>query len=79
MTDSSQAAVIESVAELVISDFVDLDVILQTPGKKSKSKVGDKDTDHVREYAKDVLSMGLLYSEFQDAIREGDGNRVLVV
>ena len=29
------------------------------------------------EYAKEVLSLGLMYMEFQDAIREGDGQRVL--
>ena len=28
-------------------------------------------------YACEVLSLGLLYAEFQDAIREGDGLRVL--
>ena len=34
VTGSLQAAAIESVAEVVISDFVDLDEILQKPGKK---------------------------------------------
>jgi L1 cell adhesion molecule like protein len=33
--------------------------------------------DHVLEYAKETLSLGLLYLEFKDAIREGDGERVL--
>ena len=33
--------------------------------------------DHVlHAYACDVLSLGLLYMEFQDAIREGDGLRI---
>lgn len=30
-TDSSQAAIIESVAEVIVSDYVDLDVSLETP------------------------------------------------
>ena len=34
-------------------------------------------TDGVLEYAREVFSLGLLYLEFQDAIREGDGLRVL--
>ena len=33
--------------------------------------------DHVLSYARDVLSLGLLYMEFQDGIREGDGERIL--
>ena len=30
-------------------------------------------------YACETLSLGLIYLEFQDAIREGDGSRVLQV
>ena len=32
--------------------------------------------DHVHEYAKEIMSLGLFYMEYQDAIREGDGDRV---
>ena len=34
-------------------------------------------SDSVLEYAKEVFSMGLLYFEFHDAIKEGDGDRLL--
>ena len=34
-------------------------------------------TDKIEEYGKQLLSIGLFYLEFCDAIREGDGNRVL--
>ena len=37
----------------------------------------EDDKDHVCEYARDVLTLGLLYMEFADAIREGDGGRIL--
>ena len=33
--------------------------------------------DGIQEYAKEFLSLALLYEEFADAIREGDGMRVL--
>ena len=33
--------------------------------------------DHILEYASDVLTLGLLYMEFVDGIREGDGERIL--
>ena len=34
--------------------------------------------DRVRMYACELLSLGLLYSEFKDSIREGDGERVFL-
>ena len=39
----------------------------------------DKNVDGVYEYARETLSLTLLHAEFQDAIREGDGERVLRV
>ena len=33
--------------------------------------------DHVFEYTKEVISLGLLYKEFINSIREGDGDRIL--
>lgn len=33
--------------------------------------------DHIQEYAIQLLSLGCFYTEFSDAIREGDGNRIL--
>lgn len=40
----------------------------------SSSSKGD---DHVQTYANEVLSLGLLFKEFVDAIREGDGERII--
>ena len=59
---------LESVAGKIVSSFVDLSFT-----KKSSPK----GQDHVLEYAKEALTMGLFYLEFKDAIREGDGDRVL--
>ena len=44
---------------------------------KDASKARSSSNDHVMEYAKETLSLGLLLLEFKDAVREGDGNRVL--
>lgn len=41
------------------------------------SKRNTGTTDHVLEYAKETMSLGLLLLEFKDAIREGDGTRIL--
>ena len=51
----------------IVEQFVDIDY--PSPAKK--------DNDHVRAYAKEVLSLGLLLKEFVDAIREGDGERII--
>ena len=36
-----------------------------------------KDNDQVRAYAKEVLSFGAVLMEFNDAVQEGDGERLL--
>lgn len=46
-------------------------------GKRGKGRKDQDTKDHVCEYAQDVLTMGLMYMEFVDAIREGDGGRIL--
>ena len=35
-------------------------------------------SDGVAMYAKELISLGLLYSELNDSKREGDGDRVLL-
>ena len=48
--------------------------ILPSNEGNEKEKGG---TDLILEYAKEVLCLTLLYMEFNDAIKEGDGSRVL--
>ena len=55
------------------------------PSRKSKasskskhsSKTSDKGSDLVLEYASETLTLGLFLMEFVDAIREGDGDRII--
>ena len=58
-----------SVASLILTKFVDLSTFETTD-------VGSGSRDYIHEYAKEIISLGVLYMEYQDAIREGDGNRV---
>ena len=53
----------------VVEKFVDL--------KHEEKKSVDDDDDHVQAYACQVLTLGLLYMEFKDAIREGDGDKII--
>ena len=55
----------------VLSEFVDFSIPV-------KSKKRSKSMDHIiREYGKYTLTMWLPLLKFKDAIREGDGERVL--
>ena len=53
--------------------FFDLSFTMNPQSKPDKTVKHD----HVQEYAKEVLSMGLLLMEFVDSIREGDGERII--
>ena len=64
LTDS-----ITSLAELVISSFVQLPAMYSTAATDN--------ADGVQAYAMEVLTLGLLWYGFYDAIKEGDGDRVL--
>lgn len=46
----------------------------ENPGQKTS----DDQEDGVFNYASDLLTYGLLHAEFNDAIREGDGLRIIV-
>ena len=49
---------------------------IQLPIRPTSSKKAAGD-DGVLAYAEEVLTMTFLWAEFEDAIKEGDGNRVL--
>ena len=66
----NRPAFLKSVASKVISKFVDLSYTKQV-------KRNNQCQDNVIEYAKETLTMGRLLLEFKDAVREGDGDRVL--
>ena len=56
----------------VVERFVNIDLFCS-------SGLQSKDLDGVYEYARETLSLSLLYTEFQDAICDGDGLRMLRV
>ncbi len=68
-TSDEFVAVLEASTRVILSQFTDFSY----PPKPAKHSPDD----HVQEYAKEVLTMGLFYLEYHDAIREGDGERVL--
>ena len=71
-------------AEQLVKKYVNLSIPEEKP-KKQKQKPKKKSTapkpphDGIYEYAKDTLTLGLLLKEYIDAVREGDGNRIICV
>ena len=43
----------------------------------SDSECDETPCDHVLEYARELLTLGLLYMEFIDGVKEGDGERII--
>ena len=64
-----KTAVLQSAAKVVINDYTDFTY----PARKQPTS----HKDHIHEYAKEVLTLGLFFLDYKDAIREGDGTRVL--
>ena len=67
----NNVVVLSKITDTLIESFVSLSY------NSSVTQATDVGSDHVLLYAKQVLSLGCLYMEFRDAIREGDGDRVL--
>ena len=63
---------LNAIALWMCDTFVDLKFIHDASSTPKHS-----DFDHILEYAKETLSLGLLFLEFKDAVKEGDGTRVL--
>ncbi|KAL5467435.1 hypothetical protein EMCRGX_G031658 [Ephydatia muelleri] len=69
-THGDQLSAIQAITNTICSEFVKVG-IHEPPARRKELN------DHIQQYAMETISMGLLFSEFKDAIKEGDGERVL--
>ena len=60
--------ILMSVAGVIVNEYVDLTML------NNEEKLPN---DRIHGYARELLTLGLFYLEYSDAIREGDGLRVL--
>ena len=68
-----QVAKVEDLAKAVVDSFISLDLFT------GPSQLPSTDTtDGVQAYAKEVLTLGLVWLAFHDAVKEGDGERVIL-
>ena len=60
----------KSVAELIVKNYVKISL----PGSTEATMASD---DSVFNYTSDLMGIGMLWLGFHDAIREGDGDRII--
>ena len=67
-TDEERKEVLMEVSKLFVAEYVDFSLNPPTPTNTS---------DYVYDYTRHFMSIGCFYLNFKDAIKEGDGERVL--
>ena len=73
MDDIERRRILMDTATQIVEENVDL----STNFSPESTSVHEISTDNVYAYACEVLSLGLLYFEFRDAIKEVDGERII--
>ena len=87
--DWERSTTLAKVASAIVDKHVDLVTEFRDPDSSSASNpstdpidpIASTATDRstVYNYTREVISLGLLYFNFKDAVREGDGERVLLM
>ena len=73
---ADRSSKVMDIASQVIDKHVDFSMEFR-PADAPDRSVNKDDTDCVHSYACEVMNLGLLYMEFCDAVKEGDGDRVI--
>lgn len=69
MSKDDRKSQLYSFCQDVIAEYTDV----------SLSPTNTESDDNVQEYAKEIMTLGILYLNYKDAIKEGDGERVLTI
>ena len=72
-TSNGNCQQLSALAASVCNTLVDISYSLNSADPEKNTA----HLDHIMEYARETLSLGLLFLEFKDAVREGNGMRVL--
>lgn len=71
--DEVRRSVLHNIAEHIVTQHVDLATTFNDPSHNDENK------GTAYEYACEVLTLGLLVFDFKDAVREGDGDQMLLI
>lgn len=83
--DTVRRSALTEIASSIVDKHVDLAAefasVSEFDGDEDEQEFDPSNSDgsSVYEYTREVLSLGLLYLAFKDAVREGDGDRVMVI
>ena len=79
LTREHKCQLLNGISHSVVSKFVNLATLKDNDVKKKKEakKESESEVDGILEYAKECLTLCLLKAEFDDAVHEGDGQRLL--
>ena len=76
MNDLEKIAILHDISSHLVDQYIDL----ATMFKDTSVTTGEKSTGGTAyDYTCEVLSLGLLFLNFKDSIREGDGDRILLM
>ena len=71
--DSMRYSALMTIASAIVEKYVDLESEFGDPSQPQSASINCSKLD----YSKEVISLGLLYLNLKDAVREGGGDRVL--
>ena len=71
--DLLRSTTLMKIADAIVEKYVDLEAEFCDPSQPQSSSQDSSNHN----YGKEVISLGLLFLNFKDAVREGDGDRVL--
>ena len=83
MDDSEKATILHDISHHLVDQYIDLAIAFKdsptvvTSGVPTIGEESSKGTAF--DYTCEVLSLGLLFLNFKDSVREGDGDRVLLM
>lgn len=87
---SKKREILTNISQAIVNQYTNLDILHDKPqtkksssselhpkesGSSDRGKKKKESVDGVYEYARETLTLSLLYEEFHDSIREGDGPR----
>lgn len=77
--DEVRRKILREIASHVVNQHVDLAVLFKKPPAKKKASVVKETPGTAYDYACEVLTLGLFIMDFKDAVREGDGEHMMLL
>ena len=75
-----RSSLLQKISLHIVDEYIDLETIFKVlPDVPKGRDLPDIPKGTVYDYTCEVLSLGLLYMNFKDSVREGDGDRVIAI